>query len=153
MGIILHSHCRSGILYQRRQLLLPSINTEEWRNFSWTRRKEKSSKVQFNDIFVVCFQVLFHQSLSLSFLFNIVFVVWLSQPCFLVIAFVIRVHASSFPFSLVPIFFCLNPTRFYQLWYARLLSVFSTQFIPNTLPLFVSIFQHMVFIRILMSLL
>ena len=53
-------------------------------------------KVQLDDVLVLYF-VLSHQSLSLSFRFDTVFVILFSQSCFLVIAFAI--HALSFPFS------------------------------------------------------
>ena len=84
-----HSPCQSGILHRRRQLLMPSINTED---FWWASKK----KVQLDDVLALCF-VLSYQSLSLSFLFDTVFVIWFSQSCFLVIA--LAVHALSFPFS------------------------------------------------------
>ena len=68
-----HSSCQSGILLRRRQLLLlRSINTEE------TSGGQGEREVQPDDFLVSA-------SSSVLFLFDIVCVIWFSQPCFLVI--------------------------------------------------------------------
>jgi hypothetical protein len=64
MGIP-HSPCKPGILHRRRELLLPTLNTEEIVIFLVNKEKEeKPPKVPVS-----------HQSLSLSFLFDKVFVI------------------------------------------------------------------------------
>ena len=120
-------------------------------------------------MFSFCFK--FCQSLSLSFLFDIV-VIWFSQLCFLVIAFAI--HVPNFPFSdrllvislacfdlpcnilclsrsifIVPFFFALIPTYSVidSINYDMLSYQSSLLISFQTPPLFVSILQHIGFYR------
>ena len=67
--------------------------------FGWQERGERNHLKSSARSFSSLLQVLpvSHQSLSLSFLFDITFLIWFPLPGFLVIAFAI--HAPSFPFS------------------------------------------------------
>ena len=78
-----------------RWLLLPSINTEETANFLADKEKEEQPpKVQLDDV-LACFKFSLKSIAFFPLWFDIVFVIWFSQPCFLVIDFAIHAPSSD----------------------------------------------------------